>query len=196
MAQLPAFQYCTAEPLFIECTVQERQWLTFAGQPLELSLVLIHVFSCMLIMHFFPKIPKVGKWIPASLVGLLVGTLFEWTLFRKVIGQGTRTVSSRCLYLWIQRQLVAAFAVGSKTVSKRNKNTSLTWSLSGMAYIGGRNSTHCRSTSPVYVARNPSGQPNHYNHAQFCHSTGRHWCSGVCSDPPSLQRNYRYRSEN
>ncbi|VEU42683.1 unnamed protein product [Pseudo-nitzschia multistriata] len=93
MAQLPAFQYCTSEPLFIECEVDERQWLTFGGQPVELSLVLVHVAMCMAIMHFFPKIPKIGKLIPASLVGLLVGTLIEWTLFRKVIGQGTRTVA-------------------------------------------------------------------------------------------------------
>eukprot|EP00536_Pseudo-nitzschia_multiseries_P000845 jgi/Psemu1/294189/fgenesh1_pm.11_\ len=92
MAQLPAFQYCTSEPLFIECTVDERQWLTFGSQPLELSLVLVHVAICMAIMQFFPKIPKIGSMIPASLVGLLVGTLLEWTLFRKVIGQGTRTV--------------------------------------------------------------------------------------------------------
>lgn len=93
MAQLPAFQYCTSEPLFIDCTVAERQWLTFSAQPLELSLVLIHVAMCMAIMKFFPKIPKIGKWIPASLVGLLVGTLVEWTLFRMVIGKGTRTVA-------------------------------------------------------------------------------------------------------
>lgn len=92
MAQLPAFQYCTTEPLFIECTVEERRWLTFAGQPLELGLVLVHVAVCMAIMQFFPKIPRVGKVVPASLVGLLVGTLLEWTLFRRAFGQGTRTV--------------------------------------------------------------------------------------------------------
>ena len=101
MAQLPAFQYCTSEPLFIECEVDERQWLTFGGQPVELSLVLVHVAMCMAIMHFFPKIPKIGKLIPASLVGLLVGTLIEWTLFRKVIGQGTRTVSFGDI-IWIE----------------------------------------------------------------------------------------------
>eukprot|EP00986_Skeletonema_menzelii_P012168 scaffold6576_cov139-Skeletonema_menzelii.AAC.1 len=92
MAQLPAFQYCTAEPLFVQCTVEQRQWLTFSGQPLELSLVLVHVVCCMAIMKFWPKTPKVGKWIPASLVALLVGTLIEWTLFRMAIGQGTRVV--------------------------------------------------------------------------------------------------------
>lgn len=94
MAQLPAFQFCTSEPLFIECTVEERQWLTFADQPLELALVLVHIAVCMAIMQFFPKIPKVGKFIPASLVGLLVGTLLEWTLFREVFGQATRVVST------------------------------------------------------------------------------------------------------
>ncbi len=92
MAQLPAFQYCTDEPLFVDCTVEQRQWLTFAGQPLELSLVLVHIVICMAIMKFWPKTPKIGKWIPASLVALLVGTLIEWTLFRMAIGQGTRVV--------------------------------------------------------------------------------------------------------
>jgi len=91
-AQLPAFQYCVKKELFIECTVDERQWLTFGSQPLELTLVLVHVAICMAIMQFFPKVPKIGRWIPASLVGLLAGTLLEWTLFRMVIGQGTRVV--------------------------------------------------------------------------------------------------------
>lgn len=93
MAQLPAFQYCTEEDLFIDCTVEQRQWLTFTGQPLELCLLLVHIAICMAIMQFWPKVPKVGKWIPASLMGLLIGTLLEHTLFRKAIGQGTRIVS-------------------------------------------------------------------------------------------------------
>lgn len=93
MAQLPAFQYCTEEDLFIDCTVEQRQWLTFTGQPLELCLLLVHIAICMAIMQFWPKIPKVGKWIPASLMGLLIGTLLEHALFRKAIGQGTRIVS-------------------------------------------------------------------------------------------------------
>lgn len=47
----------------------------------------------MAIMKFFPKIPKIGRIIPASLVGLLVGTLLEHTLFRMVFGVATRTVN-------------------------------------------------------------------------------------------------------
>ena len=101
MAQLPAFQYCTAEPLFVDCTVEQRQWLTFAGQPLELTLLLVHIACCMLIMKFWPKTPKIGKWIPASLVALLFGTLIEWTLFRRAIGQGTRVVSASSVSIFI-----------------------------------------------------------------------------------------------
>ena len=93
MAQLPAFQYCTAQPLFIECTLEERMWLTFQNNTWQLILTLVHVFGCMAFMKFFPRIPKVGKVIPASLVSLLVGTLLEQTLFRMVFGVATRTVA-------------------------------------------------------------------------------------------------------
>jgi len=93
MAQLPAFMYCTDAPLFIECTVEQRQWLTFQDQPAELCLTLVHVAICMAIMKFFPLIPKIGRLLPASLVGLLVGTLLEHTLFRRVFDVATRTVS-------------------------------------------------------------------------------------------------------
>lgn len=92
MAQLPAFQKCDAEPLFVECTLEQRQWLTFQDDTWQLILSLVHVAMCMFIMHFFPRVPKVGRIIPASLVGLLVGTLFEHTLFRKVFDVSTRTV--------------------------------------------------------------------------------------------------------
>lgn len=92
MAQLPAFQFCDEEPLFIECTLEQRQWLTFSGNTWELILSLIQVAICMAIMKFWPEVPKIGRVIPASLMGLLVGTLLEHTLFRKVFGVSTRTV--------------------------------------------------------------------------------------------------------
>mmetsp|Transcript_18524 Transcript_18524/g.27153 ORF Transcript_18524/g.27153 Transcript_18524/m.27153 type:complete len:681 (+) Transcript_18524:188-2230(+) len=92
MAQLPAFQYCDAQQLFIECTLDERKWLTFQNNTGELILSLVHVVICMLIMKFFPKVPKVGKWIPASLVSLLVGTFIEHIIFRQGFDIATRTV--------------------------------------------------------------------------------------------------------
>lgn len=92
MAQLPAFMKCDAEELFVECTVEQRQWLTFQDDTWVLILTLVQVFLCMFIMKFFPLIPKLGGWVPASLVGLLMGTLLEHTLFRRVFGVATRTV--------------------------------------------------------------------------------------------------------
>lgn len=91
-AQLPAFQYCDAAPLFTDCSIKERKWLTFQNQPVELLLLLIHVFLCMLVVKYFPRLPKFGKVVPSSLVALLLGTLMEQTLFRMVIGVSTRTV--------------------------------------------------------------------------------------------------------
>jgi len=92
MAQLPAFQYCDEQPLFIECTLEQRKWLTFQDHSWQVVLSLVHVAICMAIMKFFPLVPKIGKIIPASLMGLLVGTLLEHTLFRKVFEVATRTV--------------------------------------------------------------------------------------------------------
>lgn len=91
-AQLPAFQYCDEQPLFIECTLDQRKYLTFQDHTWEVILCLVHIAICMAIMKFFPKVPVLGKWIPSSLMGLLVGTLLEHTLFRKVFDVSTRTV--------------------------------------------------------------------------------------------------------
>lgn len=38
-------------------------------------MILIHIAITMLIMHCVPKIPKYGRYLPASLVALIVGTL-------------------------------------------------------------------------------------------------------------------------
>jgi SulP family sulfate permease len=92
MAQLPAFQKCDAQELFIECEVSQRQWLTFQDDTWQLIFTLIHVGMCMFVMKFFGKIPLIGKIVPSSLIALLLGTLIEFTLFRRVFGVGTRTV--------------------------------------------------------------------------------------------------------
>merc|ERR1711884_828765 len=58
---------------------------------------LVHVGICMFVMKFFPKVPKLGKIVPASLVGLLLGALLEHTLFRMVFDVSTRTVRETAL---------------------------------------------------------------------------------------------------
>lgn len=92
MAQLPAFMKCDEKDLFVECSLEQRKWLTFQDDTWVLILSLFHVGLCMAIMKFFPLIPRLGRMIPASLVGLLVGTLLEHTLFRMAFGVATRTV--------------------------------------------------------------------------------------------------------
>jgi len=92
MAQLPAFQKCTVADLFVDCAVDEREWLTFSDDTAVLLLTLLHVAICMGIMKGYPMIPKIGKMLPASLVSLLVGTCLEHALFRPVLDIATRTV--------------------------------------------------------------------------------------------------------
>ena len=92
LAQLPAFQKCDAYDKFVQCTVDEREWLTFRDDTWVLILSLVQVAICMLIMTFWRHVPKVGNMIPASLIALLVGALIEHTLFRRVFGVATRTV--------------------------------------------------------------------------------------------------------
>ena len=92
MAQLPAFQKCTAADLFVDCTVDQREWLTFRDDTSVLLLTLLHVAICMAIMKLYPMVPKIGKILPASLVSLLIGTLLEHVIFRPVFDIETRTV--------------------------------------------------------------------------------------------------------
>jgi MFS superfamily sulfate permease-like transporter len=60
--------------LFVDCAVDEREWLKFAGDPWQLILT-----STCLCMHghytVLSKVPKIGKIMPGALMGLLVGTL-------------------------------------------------------------------------------------------------------------------------
>ena len=97
-AQLPAFQKCEAldadgeQILFTDCTLDQREWLTFSDDTGTLLLSLLHVAICMAIMQFFGKVPYLGAYIPASLVSLLFGTLIEWTAFRRGFDIETRTV--------------------------------------------------------------------------------------------------------
>jgi len=97
LAQLPAFQTCDKEEYFVDCSLEQRQWLTFQDDTWPLILTLVHVGVCMAVMQFFPSVPKIGKIIPASLVGLLLGALLEHTLFRMAFDVSTRTVRETAL---------------------------------------------------------------------------------------------------
>mmetsp|Transcript_30027 Transcript_30027/g.44393 ORF Transcript_30027/g.44393 Transcript_30027/m.44393 type:complete len:720 (+) Transcript_30027:258-2417(+) len=93
MAQLPAFKTCPGVEYFVDCTLDQRQWLTFQNEPWVLTATLVQVALCMAIMKWFPKVPKIGKIIPSSLVGLLIGAFVEHVIFRIGLGVETRTVA-------------------------------------------------------------------------------------------------------
>lgn len=90
LAQLTAFQACDAAELFQDCTTDERTWLTLREG--ETWAVMALVFITMLVMHFSPRIPRVGKILPASLVALFVTTFLEHVINRPLIGYDVRTI--------------------------------------------------------------------------------------------------------
>lgn len=79
-SQLTTFKTCdTPGILFDECNDNTR-WLTFPE--LQTWLVIIQVLVSVAIMQAWPKLPRVGKIIPASLISLLVGSFIEHCLIR------------------------------------------------------------------------------------------------------------------
>ena len=48
----------------------------------ELGWMFFHIIIVFLAIKLIPKIPKLGKYIPASLTGLLIATFFEWVMIR------------------------------------------------------------------------------------------------------------------
>lgn len=46
----------------------------------------------LLVSMALPKLGRLGRIVPASLVAIVVGTAVEWGLFRKALGIETRTV--------------------------------------------------------------------------------------------------------
>jgi MFS superfamily sulfate permease-like transporter len=91
MAQLTAFQYCPTSDTFTDCSQLEYEWMPLNNG--EVYYVLIIVAVTMTVMHLYPKIPRVGKWLPASLVALIIATGIEWGIYRAAFNNvRTRTV--------------------------------------------------------------------------------------------------------
>jgi SulP family sulfate permease len=48
----------------------------------EIGFMAIHIVLVFIIVKTAPLVPKIGKYIPASLVGILVSTFVEWVIIR------------------------------------------------------------------------------------------------------------------
>lgn len=90
LAQLTAFQTCDQAELFTDCSEDQQTYLSLAQG--ETWMVILIVFTTMIVVEFFPRVPRIGKAIPASLVGLITATIFEHAINRPLIGWDTRTV--------------------------------------------------------------------------------------------------------
>lgn len=92
MSQLPTFQRCTdpAGPLFEECPTQYKVYMSLADGATWMCI--INVLLSVAVINFFPRVPRAGKIIPATLVTLLVGSFFEHVFARVIFNRPTRTV--------------------------------------------------------------------------------------------------------
>jgi MFS superfamily sulfate permease-like transporter len=90
-SQMPTFKVCVdpADPLFEHCDASYRHWMSLADG--HTWMCIINVLLSVAVINFFPKVPKLGRYIPATLVTLLVGSAFEHAIARPA-GLGTRTV--------------------------------------------------------------------------------------------------------
>merc|ERR1711988_1316504 len=90
MSQLSAFQECPDYDQFMDCSENQRKWLTLDRAEPWLMLVIVAI--TMAVMYYFPKTPKVGKMLPGSMVALIATTLWEHVINRTALDIPTRTV--------------------------------------------------------------------------------------------------------
>lgn len=62
LAQASAFYECRKYELFTDCKDSEYEWMSLGNG--TTWMVLLIIVMTMLIMHFFPRVPKVGKVLP------------------------------------------------------------------------------------------------------------------------------------
>lgn len=91
MAQLTAFQACDGRELFYDCTPEERVWLQLDEGRTWTTVGI--ALTCTAIMFAWPMVPRVGKVIPAPLVAVVVGAVFEHFINRPFIKAPTRLIS-------------------------------------------------------------------------------------------------------
>eukprot|EP00834_Sanchytrium_tribonematis_P002873 NODE_98_length_20568_cov_1.409546.p4 type:complete len:596 gc:universal NODE_98_length_20568_cov_1.409546:15104-13317(-) len=89
ITQLSIFQKCDGD--FAVCSLNNTLYYMNIHS-LELWLTVLCVAQTIIIMVGFPKIPKIGKVIPSTLVALVFTTTWEHLINRLLIHQGVRTV--------------------------------------------------------------------------------------------------------
>lgn len=92
LSQMSTFKVCTDAALrFGECEIAHRLAWMDAADPATWATIFVVVLT-MVVMHFFPKIPVVGKLLPPTLVVALLGVGFEHGINRPLLGYDVRTI--------------------------------------------------------------------------------------------------------
>ncbi len=98
ISQLPSFQICDVPStipkpeMFRDCPEIYIRYIHLTD--LDSWLLLFSVFLCTFCIFFFPRIPYIGKYIPASLVAIILGSAFEHGIVRAAFGVETRILEN------------------------------------------------------------------------------------------------------
>lgn len=82
----------------------------------EIGLMFIHIVLVFVIVKLSPLVPKIGKYIPASLVGILISTAVEWFIIRPlggrtpIIGEVGRVSGGLPVPFWLDPQYFGIIA--------------------------------------------------------------------------------------
>ncbi|KAG7398093.1 hypothetical protein PHYBOEH_011727 [Phytophthora boehmeriae] len=92
ISQKTTIEVCANDTMrFGECEIAgDLKWMSASSATTWVTIALVLV--TMLIMHYFPRTPYVGKFIPPTLVAAVVGVGFEFGINRPLLGYDVRTI--------------------------------------------------------------------------------------------------------
>lgn len=92
MSQMTTFKLCSVDGVrFGECEIDGNlKWMSASSPTTWITVATVLV--TMLVMHYFPRTPVVGRLIPPTLVVAILGVVFEHGINRQVIHYNLRTI--------------------------------------------------------------------------------------------------------
>lgn len=92
LSQKTTFEVCKNDTMrFGECEIaNELEYMSVASPTTWVTLTLVVI--TMAIMHYFPKLPFIGQYIPPTLIAAIIGVGFEFGINRPFLGYNVRTI--------------------------------------------------------------------------------------------------------
>ncbi|EQC24781.1 hypothetical protein SDRG_17298 [Saprolegnia diclina VS20] len=92
LSQKTTFQKCTKPNLLFGACEQAHGLAWMDASSATTWMTLVHVLVTILVMHFFPRTPVVGRLVPPTLVVALLGVGLEFGINRPLLGYDVRTI--------------------------------------------------------------------------------------------------------